>query len=115
MATDRAKLEEVLAGNWKGIGKISIDCDEGWFSLIEELHAELVQIDPNYQLVQVKEKFGGLRFYADGKEIRDVIGKYERLSFSVCEVTGNPGVLMRKHGVFKTLDPVFSLKGWIPI
>ena len=42
---------------------------------------------------QVKEKFGGLRFYmtTGSREIRDLIGKAEKLSFQTCEECGEPG------------------------
>lgn len=36
---------------------------EGWFPIVEELHNVLVRIDPDYRVDQVKEKFGGLRYY----------------------------------------------------
>lgn len=42
-----------------------IRCDKGWYPLIINLNDELTNIDPNYELCQVKEKFGGLRYYWD--------------------------------------------------
>jgi hypothetical protein len=42
----------------------SLDIGPGWLPVIERLHADLLKIDPNYVVAQVKEKFGGLRFYA---------------------------------------------------
>ena len=43
--------------------------------------------------VQVKEKFGGLRFYMTGgtDEIFDLIEKAEALSYKTCESCGAPG------------------------
>lgn len=40
-----------------------ISCDKGWYPLIIELHQKLAEIAPDYQLHQVKEKFGTLRYY----------------------------------------------------
>lgn len=44
---------------------------------------------------QVKEKFGGLRFYMNcaTKEMSDLIQKAEALSYKTCEVCGEPGNL----------------------
>jgi hypothetical protein len=40
-----------------------ISCDKGWYPLVIELDQKLVEIYPDYQLHQVKEKFGTLRYY----------------------------------------------------
>ena len=40
-----------------------ISCDKGWYPLIIELDEKLAEICPNYEIHQVKEKFGTLRFY----------------------------------------------------
>lgn len=87
-----------------------IDCNQGWHQIIVDCHKELVAIDPDYILFQVKEKLGGLRYYIDSSTkdyyaMRDVIDKYERLSLQTCEYTGEPGVLAKgKGGWRKTLS-----------
>jgi hypothetical protein len=49
-----------------------IRCDRGWYSLLVELDEQLRALLPNYVIHQVKEKFGGLRYYWDpGEEVRD--------------------------------------------
>src|SRR6476646_11602577 len=40
-----------------------VDCDEGWHPLIKRLDAKLKEIIPDYTVIQVKEKFAGLRYY----------------------------------------------------
>ena len=65
----------------------------GWHNLVERLHNHLVEIDPNYEIVQVKEKFGSLRFYITRRFDEDdlmwiVIQHYEGLSQRLCEVCG---------------------------
>ena len=45
-----------------------IDCDPGWYDLIEKIDVELRVIDPEYTIYQIKEKFGALRFYFDTEE-----------------------------------------------
>lgn len=66
---------------------------EGWFQLIKDLIVDLIELGWNKEICQVKEKFGGLRFYInDGTdEVFDRIHKAERESYTICEVTGTPG------------------------
>ena len=91
-----------------------IDCDDGWLDLIADCHSELLAIDPNYTVFQIKQKFGTLRYYAEPsqekftKKFRAVISKYEKLSSQVCETSGAKGVLMKKGGWYKTLDPTLG-------
>jgi hypothetical protein len=49
-----------------------ISCDRGWYPLLVELDAQLRTPLPNYVLHQVKEKFGGLRYYWEsGEDVYD--------------------------------------------
>ena len=91
-----------------------ISVDEGWYQIVVDCDKELTAIDPNYQILQIKEKFGGLRYYMTPsndttEEQRDkmykVISKYEVKAAQTCEATGKSGVLMRSiGGWFKTLN-----------
>lgn len=45
-------------GSWKGL-----DIPDEWFPIIHKLDADLAEIDPDYILLQVKTKFGSLRYY----------------------------------------------------
>jgi hypothetical protein len=100
----------------------TISCDEGWFPLIERLHRDIVKVDPDYKIYQIKEKFGGLRFYYApsnpdfSEQIDNLIRNAERISLLTCELTGKPGELMRqgKSGYFKTLHHSFCEQGWEP-
>jgi len=95
-----------------------IHVDEGWYQLIVDCDAELTGLDPEYRLEQVKEKFGGLRYYFRPSEkcdkltflkMKDVIYKYEGLARQTCEATGKPGVMMRSiGGWYKTLNPEYA-------
>lgn len=82
----------------------SIDCGEGWWPIIAELDSHL-RVYPNYKVVQVKEKFGGLRFYADGVDEKgyELIGAAERLASVTCEVCGKPGRLRDDRSWVRTL------------
>jgi len=77
-----------------------ISCDAGWYPLICELDSQLAQLDPEYEVHQVKEKFGTLRYYARSDHYRglhnpfsDTTRDAERRSAGVCELCGAPGGL----------------------
>lgn len=67
------------------------ECDEGWYELIAELIRELIQAGWTREIRQIKEKFGGLRFYASGltENCADLIIIYEARSFTICEICGS--------------------------
>ena len=49
-----------------------ISCDRGWYPLLVEFDEQLHILLPNYVLHQVKEKFGGLRYYWEsGEHVHD--------------------------------------------
>ena len=108
-----ALKKKIVPGYWK-----SIDVDEGWYQIIVDCDKELTAIDPNYGVYQIKEKFGGLRYYMTPcndttKEQRnkmyEVISKYEAIAARTCEATGKPGVLMKSIGGWlKTLNPEYA-------
>jgi hypothetical protein len=82
---------------WSGIGK-------GWLRLVEVLIIDLVWLGWDKDLHQIKEKFGGLRFYigATGEGIHERIMAAESESFKVCEDCGAAGE-PRKGGWIRTL------------
>lgn len=77
------------------------ECGDGWFDLIWKLCEDIEKMLPTmvsipeepFEVVQVKEKFGGLRFYVTNanSEILDRISKAEAESYKTCEVCGAPG------------------------
>lgn len=63
---------------------------------IDELKAKLDEAENNIPVaMQVKEKFGGLRFYVEksNQRAQDYIWFAESMSYRTCEVCGNPGKL----------------------
>jgi hypothetical protein len=96
----------------------SIEVDEGWYQLVIDCDKELTGADPKYQIYQVKEKFGGLRYYTKPsnlddkdilKRIADIIAKYEDIASRTCSATGGPGVLMKSIGGWrKTINPEYA-------
>jgi len=81
------------------------ECSEGWYPLIQELIEDLIKLGWDKQVTQVKEKFGGLRFYISGgsTEIYDRITEAETKSYTICEECGAPGELRKDLGWYFTL------------
>ena len=85
-----------------------LECGEGWMNLIDTLcHDIQTYIDENHteqiEATQVKQKFGGLRFYYRpyNKIIDELIHKASEDSFDTCENCGD------------IKDVQLSKKGWI--
>ena len=78
----------------------------GWYPLIKDLIEDLVELGWDREVCQVKEKFGGLRFYvnAASDEMYDRISQAEKESYETCEVTGQPGKLRTDLGWWTTLS-----------
>lgn len=78
---------------------------EGWYPLIKQLIEDLIKLGWNKEVCQVKEKFGGLRFYINdsSNEVHDRIMKAEDESYTICEVTGKDGKLRTDIGWYTTL------------
>lgn len=74
----------------------------GWDKIIEPLVTQARK--ENVKIHQVKEKFGGLRFYisAGSCELNHMIDKAEKESYTICETCGEPGE-PRRGGWIKTL------------
>lgn len=94
---------------------IPFECDDGWFDLIKCLSerldpmiAEFLQ-DDGYDdwaphPVQIKEKYGTLRFYMTfaTDEILKIVDEYETQSEKICEVCGEVGRLNQKGYWYST-------------
>jgi hypothetical protein len=80
------------------------ECGDGWYPLIKDLITDLIALGWDKQTCQVKEKFGGLRFYINtgSDEIFKRIRNAEDLSYETCETCGEKGEL-KLVGWYKTL------------
>tara|TARA_R110000868_G_scaffold123702_2_gene327312 strand:+ start:859 stop:1260 length:402 start_codon:yes stop_codon:yes gene_type:complete len=83
-----------------------LEIGNGWFGLVKELIEKCIELGWNKQTCQIKEKFGGLRFYINSAsdEVFEAINEAEEKSYKVCEVTGDPGELRRDIGWYRTLS-----------
>ena len=104
---------------------VAFGCDigDGWYDLLhglcEEITAIYIQYGADVDIVvdQVKEKYGGLRFYyhregilADetanitlNRQIENIVEQYEERSEHVCEECGNEGILRNDLSWISTL------------
>lgn len=79
------------------------ECGDGWYDLLHELILKieaLILLQPSanweyFQAQQIKEKYGGLRFYMSQttEEMDDLINIYEHKSAHICESCGKAGTL----------------------
>ena len=98
----------------KSLLAFGIETHDGWYWLIDNLchtiqnyinqnkHLKIKQIEAS----QVKEKFGGLRFYTNGggdELIRGMIWLAESLSYDICEDCGKNGTTLDNSGFIQSL------------
>lgn len=83
------------------------ECGDGWFDLIYKLSKDITAVSKKVIADQVKEKFGGLRFYwhgqvtkKQGEKIDKLVEAAEEESYTICEQCGS------REGVTQT-------RGWI--
>lgn len=97
--TDRNAPMSVTCMCW------GFDVGDGWEPLVRELSAALEALivklpdgeRENYRAMQVKEKFGGLRFYmtCSTDEMQALIDEAERKSYETCEACGQQGCVRK--------------------
>ncbi len=89
------------------------ECGDGWFHLINELSKDLEPLakdlynpeefsTPN--AIQVKEKYGLLRFYmsTETEEMSKLIRFAEASSAQICEICGKKGSPKHRNGWYAT-------------
>jgi len=110
--TPRAKEES------EPISYFGIEADDGWYYPLDMLCGAIQRhIDnsnkylhnkvPQIQATQIKQKFGGLRFYyiphTEDNYIDGMIALAEYMCGHTCEHCGQPGKLRDLHGYYTTL------------
>ena len=114
-----APLMPRLGGKPRGM----ISIGPGWFDLALELDQRIAALDPDYAIVQVKEKFGGLCYYIRRSEgygpvtdwgtdpIGVVLREFEGRSVTICEDCGAPGEQRRGGWVVTLCDDCLADRG----
>ena len=91
--------------------RCGISIGMGWVQIVLDL-AEAIKANGKSVVVeQIKEKFGGIRFYYRGDDIEDLVAAAEDFCWNHCERCGEParrnaaGEVWRTRGWIKTLCP----------
>jgi len=86
-----------------------LSMSRGWYPIVVELDRRLAELDEDYVVHQVKEKFGGLRYYVEPSEsaspgtrtaMREAVKAAEVLSERTCEECGADGAVLRDDRVY---------------
>jgi hypothetical protein len=103
------RFPKMFSGKYGGFA-----CGEGWWPILEKLCSNIqhhidwknkqLEVVPQVTVAQIKEKFGGLRFYYDGGDeyINGMVRMAEAWADASCEECGSPGK-RRDGGWIKTL------------
>ena len=103
----------------------------GWYLLVDKLCSDLSVLldeehkktkenpeEPLFMLLQIKEKFGGLRVYymfntENDKlyhEVQKLIDAAEDASYNICEITGKPGQFCKSGNQYHTFCEEVRIK-----
>ena len=87
------KLFDAHTGYELTIPEVCSCVGPGWHGIIARLIVDLEKLGWNGEIQQVKEKWGGLRFYVstDSHAIKDRIFEAESESIKTCEECAKPG------------------------
>lgn len=94
-----------------------IECGDGWKGLYQPIIDWIIEYnkdkegDDRIEIHQIKEKFGGLRFYASRytDELRNMISEAEGKSYNVCEICGKPCKQINKgHWIYTMCQECFD-------
>jgi hypothetical protein len=96
--------DPTLRNNLMAFGR---EHDDGWNRLVDELIEKLDKLPEEIKVLQIKEKFAGLRFYVYGasEKAHEIISLYEKYSYHICEYCGEFYTAKERlsHGWWKTL------------
>ena len=90
-------------------GYVEVSVARGWHALIEDLLTDIQVVIRErggaFAVRQIKEKFGGLRFYCEGSDetIEALIVAAEGCAIRTCEWCGGSGVNRLHSGWWKVL------------
>lgn len=101
-------LEAILRRIPDGWGRW-ISMSKGWYPIVVGLDRRLAELDPGYTLHQVKEKFGGLRYYFEPSEsaspdtiaaMRAAVEEAEAVADHTCEECGVDDAVLRDERMY---------------
>ena len=84
-----------------------LEIGDGWLDLIDKLCYDLVNlpVPEDFRVIQVKEKFGGLRFYCNfyPEGVNKLVSEAENKSYKICERCGSANEVKQEGSWIKTL------------
>ena len=96
--------------------QFGFECGDGWFMILDTLMNTIEShLNPEnswprkeripFEIIQIKEKFGGLRFYYNGgdEEVRGMVNLAENMSYNICERCGSTKNVTQTTGWIYTL------------
>ena len=95
--------------------ELDLQCDAGWHDLVVETidaMVEAVKPDGKFRVLQIKEKFGGLRIYTFDARLSAIAHAAEERSYTICETCGAPGELGDDDGWYRTACPRHRSPHW---
>jgi hypothetical protein len=102
--------EDLNAKRLKSEGWYGCIAPDGWQKIVEETDEMLAYVDPDYEINQVKEKFGTLRYYfssnktgVEAKIMHAITAAAESKSARTCEICGKYGELRDSKSYIRTL------------
>jgi len=121
-ADDLAEILDRIPDGW---GRF-ISCKKGWYRILADTNRALRYLDPDYEVNQVKEKFGTLRYYfepsgrvleSSDREIvwnimNAVADHYESRSAQTCEYCGAFGTSRRGRWIKTLCAPCALQQGY---
>jgi hypothetical protein len=93
MNVDKDELEaRIKAKTPRGWDGLSVG--QGWYDIVDEVDKAITALFPDYEVHQIKQKFGGLRYYCSksgNERVQEIIRAAEAKAALTCENCGNPG------------------------
>lgn len=100
-------IERILRRIPDGWGRW-ISCASGWYPIIVRLDQQLAELAPDYEVHQVKEKYGHLEYYMSGPsavfdQMDELVEAARAEAARTCEVCGSSGQMCTSTG---------TMQGW---
>ncbi len=86
-------MDEILKKHGVAYPACGAEVGDGWLPIVDRLVGDLIAMGWGRDLAQIKEKFGGFRFYADdlSEEMYARVEQAKEEAWHTCEDCGAPG------------------------
>lgn len=118
----RKDLDELLCRNYpelyrnrhdslkQSLMRWGFGCDDGWYPIVNTISKLIIQHNPKAIALQVKEKFGALRYYCRPVDdyVNGVVQIAGKISLITCEECGMPGMCYNAGGWLAVRCPIHA-------